>query len=73
MTPKQERMLLRGYDKPTNKARLRYRECGIDVDKPDPDGSDYHLMNAIDDQERARMGRTHTGRIAQGEPCRTHR
>ena len=28
----------------------RYRECGIDVCHPDPDGSDYHLMNLIDEE-----------------------
>jgi hypothetical protein len=27
----------------------RYREAGIDIFNPDPDGSDHHLMNAIDD------------------------
>jgi hypothetical protein len=28
----------------------RYREAGIDPDNLNPDGSDFHLMNAIDDE-----------------------
>lgn len=27
----------------------RYKQLGIDVLNPNPDGSDYHLMNAVDD------------------------
>ena len=26
-----------------------YRNLGIDVNDPNPDGSDYHLMDAVDD------------------------
>jgi hypothetical protein len=28
----------------------RYREVGIDPLNPNPDGSDYHLMNTIDEE-----------------------
>lgn len=28
----------------------RYKELGIDPTNPNPDGSDYHLMNAVDDE-----------------------
>jgi hypothetical protein len=28
----------------------RYRKLGINVNHPERDGSDYHLMNAIDDE-----------------------
>jgi len=27
-----------------------YRKVGIDPDNPNPDGSDFHLMNVIDDK-----------------------
>jgi hypothetical protein len=28
----------------------RYQKLGIDPRNPNPDGSDYHLMNVIDDE-----------------------
>jgi len=31
-----------------NRYLEEYRKVGIDPDNPDPDGSDYHLMDVID-------------------------
>lgn len=35
----------------------RYRSLGIDVNNPDPDGSDYRLMNLIDHEVEAEAKR----------------
>jgi hypothetical protein len=35
----------------------RYRKLGIDVNNPNPDSSDYRLMNVIDDEVTREWGK----------------
>lgn len=49
-----------GVDRGEDISRALYRKFGIDVHNPNPDGSDYRIMNALDDEvHRARQLRGH--------------